>query len=80
MQVLWFGAQSVSHPELLKCSLQIMGREEVAGKNKEVISYILLDSTRILGPSPMDRTQAFCKLAKTVEEHPLGERALSQVA
>lgn len=75
------GAESVSHPDLLECSLQIMGREEIPlDESTELLGHILLDSTRILGhtPSPLARTLNFCTLAKTLADGTLGEGVLSE--
>ena len=64
VQVFWFVGQFPTVP-YLECSLQIIGREEVAGENKDPV---LPDSARILGhtPSPLVRARVSCDLAETL--------------
>jgi len=79
-KVFWFGGQ---FPTLtyLECSLQIKGKEEVAGESKDLVGHMLLEATRILGPTscPLVRTQVSCDLAETLRTQPVEEGVLCQV-
>lgn len=58
------------------------GEGEIAGESKELITYLLRRSMRILGytQSPWPRTHISCDLAETWRDQPLEEGGLSQVA
>ena len=80
-KVFWFGGQ---FPTLtyLECSLQIKGKEEVAGESKDLAGHMLLDATRILGPKscPLVRTQFSWDLAETLRTQSVEEGVLCQVS
>lgn len=80
-KVFWFGGQFHTLT-YLECSLQIKGKEEVASKSKDLVGHMLLDATRILGPTscPSVRTQVSCDLAETLRTQPVEEGVLSQVS